>query len=136
MNDNAQRAWRAIAPLLPASGLLALRDELMAGGERLCRGVAVRGRDGALHTPSRDGWEPAEADPVAYALWKGEGLTTLAEVEDARNRVLFEAEVCAYEWLFVRHLSGWWNDAPHDQACAELAAAVGEELARRKAVAA
>lgn len=78
-----RRAWREAAALMSDAGLEALRDALEAGDEALVQGVTV--------LPVPMSWNTdrpvSGACLIGYAFWRGDGLETPEEIEDAFARV-------------------------------------------------
>jgi hypothetical protein len=103
-----QKVWRErIAPLLSVPGLEALRDALKNDDPSLIQGTTV------VPMPLSD--EVAEACPIAYAGWKGDGLKTVDEIDDFFGRMCDEIDIAAgvmgcYLWFI-----NWVDNTPRDE---------------------
>lgn len=125
MSAEAFRAWRqGMVPQLVDTGLLALREALIANDPALLRGSTV--------TP----WAVADLAnapcegvcPLAFALWRGLGLVTSGSVSAAWSRIMDECHNAGLlPWIFV----GWWDDTPAQEARNILLGLVVEALAAR-----
>jgi hypothetical protein len=57
-------------------------------------------------------WPCEAACPVAYAGWQGEGLKSVAEVEEFFANVCFKADQALKEPAACRHFLQWFDDQP------------------------
>lgn len=80
-------------------------------------------------------WPVDAACAVAFALWKGEGLVTVNEVEQRFFDVCLAAEQLLGEEAAARHLLSWWDETPRAKARRELLAEVEGELYVREGAA-
>lgn len=103
---------RGIVPQLSTAGLLALRLALEEDSPTLIQGATVR----PLPIPGQYDSEPTEADPVAYAIWRGESLRTVRQVEDRFAAVMFECDQLVGEPAACR----WWTNFVDDIGREEL----------------
>jgi hypothetical protein len=68
---------------------------------------------------------------VAFALWKGHGLATIGEVEDAFARLCMGANFILGEPAAARYFLNRWDDNVREQARRELLEEVERTLAER-----
>src|SRR4051812_6395754 len=84
-----QQVWReGAAPLLSTEGLLALREALRADDQRLLQGATTTPPPLACMLD----WPVEAACLLGYAGWQGDGLETVAEVEEFFGRMCFEID--------------------------------------------
>lgn len=112
-----QHALRLILPQLPASGVAALRIALRHNDSRILQGGTTRPT--ATHASRL---VPVDAaDPIAYALWRGRGLRTVGQVEDAWHELVSTTiGLCATRGGSVFDLIRWWEETPRAEAVAQL----------------
>lgn len=126
-----QRCFRdGFAPSLPTEGLRALAEALKADSPELCRRVTTC----PPPVPELDSWPCEAADPVAYALWKGKGLSSVGEVEAAFAEACVDCDERLGEVGGCRYFIGPWDDGRVGRA--DLLTLVEELLAERAAAAA
>jgi hypothetical protein len=139
MNENGggspvgswRKAWReGAAPLLSADSLEALREALVADDPKLVQGATT-----VPHPLMclRD-WPVEGACALGYAGWQGEGLETVAEVEEFFARMCFEIDRRLGEPAGCRWFLTWHDETPRDEMRRELLPEVERELSRRKEV--
>jgi hypothetical protein len=123
-----QKVWReGLAPELSLKALATLRQALQTDDPRLLQGV----------TMSPPPLECVQAWPVegccalGYCGWQGEGLRTVAEVEDYFARLCFAADQRLGGGSMVRWFLNWFDDAPRPQMRRLLLLEVNRELDRR-----
>jgi hypothetical protein len=127
--EPARQAWRhvwrkGVAPLLSPEALAALAAALAADDPRLLQGATT--------TPpplNCVGHWPVEAACVlGYCGWQGDGLQTVAEVEEFFARLCMAVDFRLGEPGGVRWFLNWWDETPRPQArrllLAEIAAPV------------
>ena len=68
---------------------------------------------------------------LGYGGWKGEGLTTVGEVEEYFAKQCYEADQNLGEPAGCRHFLNWHDDTPRDKMRSELLAEVELTLAQR-----
>ena len=77
---------------------------------------------------------PVEATCViGYCSWQGDGLETVAEVEEAFARACFETDQRLGEPAASRWFLNWYDDTPREEMRAQLLAEVNRILAARLA---
>jgi hypothetical protein len=128
--ESWRNVWRqGLAPLLSVESLEVLRRALADDDPRLIQGVTCR-------PPPllcvRD-WPVEAADLVAFAGWQGDGLETVAEVEEFFARVCFEIDNRMGEPAACRWLLNWYDDTPREEMRRELLPEVQRTLAGRLA---
>jgi hypothetical protein len=129
VTEDWRRVWRTgVAPCLSDAALTALRDGLRDDDERLLQG----------HTTSPPpltavmDWPVEAGCALCYAAWRGDGLTTVEEVEESFGRVCWAAEQTLGEPAAVRHFINWWDKTPRYEAIAALLPEVELALASRR----
>ncbi|MCC6417955.1 MAG: hypothetical protein IT429_06855 [Gemmataceae bacterium] len=123
-----RKVWReGVAPQLSTAGLDALQLALATDDGRLLQGATT--------TPPPlqcvQDWAVEAACAVGFCGWQGDGLETVAEVEEFFARVCFEADQLLGEPAACRWFLNWFDEAPRDEMRRELAAEVARVLAQR-----
>jgi hypothetical protein len=121
------RIWRLFAQRLPVAGLHALRIALATDSPLLVQGATTS------PPPLRlvQDWPVEAADPAAFALWQGLGLTTVEEVESAWARLCADVDNAAREPAACRHWINHWDESPRGEVVPQLLAEVEWELTDR-----
>src|SRR5438046_3007831 len=104
-----QRDFRAgIAPILSTAGLEKLQWALQSDDTRLLQGATT------MPPPLQcvQDWPVEAACGLGYCGWQGEGLETVAEVEEFFARVCFEADQCLGEPAACRWFLNWFDETP------------------------
>ncbi len=125
-------SWRAvwrrgIAPSLSDAGLAALKVALTNDSPQLLQGATTS----PPPLPCVHDWPPEAACLIGFCGWKGEGLTTVTEVEEYFSRVCAAADQAIGEPASCRWLLNWFDDEPRSQVVAALLPEVEREIARR-----
>ena len=128
--ESWRKVWReGVAPLLSTPGLEALRRALTNDDARLLQGATT--------TPPPlqcvQDWPVEAACSVGYCGWQGDGLETVAEVEEYFARVCFEVDQTLGEPAACRWFLNWFDETPRDEMRREMLAEVSRELAQRRA---
>jgi hypothetical protein len=128
--ESWRKVWReGLAPLLSTTGLQALRRGLADDDARLLQGATT--------TPPPlqcvQDWPVESACALGYCGWQGEGLETVAEVEEFFARMCFEIDVRLGEPAGCRWFLNWFDETPRDEMRRELLAEVNRQLALRRA---
>ena len=122
------RAWReGVAPLLPTKGLEALARALADDDKRLLQSAIT---DPPPRNCLRE-WPVEAACAVSFAGWQGNGLATVAEVEEFFAGTCFEADDRLGEVAGCRALLNEWDDTPRGQLAAKFLPEVRRTLAER-----
>jgi hypothetical protein len=120
--------WRkGLAPLLSTESLEALRQALVNDDPRLIQGATT--------TPPPlqcvQDWPVEAACALGYCGWQGDGLETVAEVEEFFARMCFEIDQQLGEPAACRWFLNWFDDTPREQMRRELLVEVQRSLAER-----
>ncbi len=123
-----RKVWReGVAPQLSTAGLEALRLALTTDDPRLLQGATT--------TPPPlqcvQEWAVEAACAVGFCGWQGDGLETVAEVEEFFARVCFEADQALGEPASCRWFLNWFDETPREEMRRLLLAEVGRLLAQR-----
>jgi hypothetical protein len=123
-----QKVWRdGMAPLLSNEGLEVLRKALAEDDPRLLQGATT--------TPPPlqcvQDWPVEAACALGFCGWQGEGLETVAEVEEFFARMCFEVDQRLGEPAACRWFLNWFDDTPREQMRQELLVEVQRTLAER-----
>lgn len=130
MMESWRKVWReGLAPQLSTRGLEALRHALLENDARLLQGATT--------TPPPlqcvQDWPVEGACVVGYCAWQGDGLQTVAEVEDFFAKVCYEADQVLGEPAAVRWFLNWFDETPREEVRMLLLAEVNRTLAQRLA---
>jgi hypothetical protein len=128
--ESWRKVWRdGLVPLLSIEGLEALRLGLVEDDARLIQGATT--------TPpplaSVQDWPVEAACVLGYSGWQGEGLESVAEVEEYFARMCFEIDQRLGEPAGCRWFLNWYDETPRDEMRSELLAEVNRALALRRA---
>jgi hypothetical protein len=131
MMDSWRKVWReGLAPQLSTEGLEALRRALAEDDPRLLQGATT--------TPPPlqcvQDWPIEAACVLGYCGWHGEGLETVAEVEEFFARLCFEADKVLGEPAACRWFLNWYDETPRAAMREQLLAEVSRSLALRRGV--
>jgi hypothetical protein len=126
--ESWRTVWRkGFVPVLPTTGLLALREALQSDDPRLTQGSTT--------TPPPllcvQDWDVEGACALGFCGWNGEGLVTVGEVEEFFARVCFEADQRLGEAAACRWFLNWFDDTPRPQMLRELLEEVEFALSAR-----
>jgi hypothetical protein len=126
--ESWRKVWReGLAPLLSTGGLEALRRALVNDDARLLQGATT--------TPPPlqcvQDWPVEAACAVGFCGWQGDGLETVAEVEEFFARVCFEIDQRLGEPAACRWFLNWFDETPRDDMRQLLLAEVNRSLAQR-----
>ncbi len=126
--ESWRKVWReGLAPHLSTAALMALQRGLQADDSRLIQGATT--------SPPplecvRD-WPVEAACVLGYCGWQGEGLQTVAEVEEFFARACFEADQALGEPAACRWFLNWFDDTPRDEVRRQLLPEINRTLAHR-----
>jgi hypothetical protein len=128
--ESWRKVWReGLAPQLSPAGLDALRRALVNDDPRLLQGATTS--PPPLQCVQE--WPVEAACGLGYCGWQGEGLETVAEVEDFFARLCFEADQRLGEPAACRWFLNWFDDTPREEMRSLLLAEVNRTLAQRLA---
>lgn len=127
--ESWRKVWReGLAPQLSTPGLEALRLALVADDARLLQGATT--------TPPPlqcvQDWPVEAACVLGYCGWQGDGLETVAEVEEFFARACFEADQRLGEPAACRWFLNWFDDTSREEMRRLLLTEVNRELAQRR----
>ena len=130
--DSWRKVWRdGLAPLISTAGLEALATALHDDDARLLQGATT--------TPPPlqcvQDWPVEAACALGYCGWQGEGLESVAEVEEYFARLCFEVDQRLGEPAACRWFLNRFDETPRDEMRSLLLAEVNRTLARRRAAA-
>src|SRR6266702_6132267 len=132
--DRPMESWRnvwrkGVAPLLSTVSLEALRQALVNDDDRLLQGATT--------TPPPlqcvQDWPVEAACALGYCGWQGDGLETVAEVEEFFARMCFEVDQRLGEPAGCRWFLNWFDETPRDDMRRQLLGEVNRTLAQRLA---
>ena len=126
--ESWRKVWRdGLAPQLSTAGLEALHQGLATDDPRLLQGATT--------TPPPlqcvQDWPVEAACVLGYCAWQGEGLETVAEVEEYFARACFEADQLLGEPAACRWFLNWYDDTPRYEMRRLLLAEVDRTLSQR-----
>ena len=128
--ESWRKVWRdGFAPQLATAGLEALRQALAEDDPRLIQGATTS----PPPLQCVQDWPVEAACALGYCGWQGDGLETVAEVEEFFARVCFEADQCLGEPAACRWFLNWFDETPRDDMRRELLPEVNRSLAHRLA---
>jgi hypothetical protein len=123
-----RRVWRkGIAPFLSDKALEALQRALVSDDARLTQGITTV----PTHTMVMQNWPVHNACALAFCGWQGEGLETVAEVEEFFARVCYEIDERLGEPAACRWFLNWFDDSPRGEMRTQLLSEVQREQQRR-----
>ncbi len=128
--ESWRKVWRdGLAPLISTEGLEALRSALSNDDARLLQGATT--------TPPPlqcvQDWPVEAACALGYCGWQGEGLESVAEVEEYFARLCFEVDQRLGEPAACRWFLNWFDETPRDEMRGLLLGEVNRTLAQRRA---
>jgi hypothetical protein len=128
--ESWRKVWReGVAPQLSVKELDALRRALLEDDPRLLQGATT--------TPPPlqcvQDWPVEKACALGYCGWQGDGLETVAEVEEFFARVCCEADLRLGEPAACRWFLNWFDDTPRDEMRNLLLGEVNRSLGQRLA---
>jgi hypothetical protein len=127
-----QLAWRAFLPSLPTAGLDALATDVADDERYLIQNATP-------FPPPLDcasDWPIAAACAVALTAWKGQGLSTVGQVEEAFARACAAASERTGDPTGARYFLNWFDETDRPTMRRELLAEVNLALKDREVVAA
>src|SRR6266481_9001166 len=126
--ESWRKVWRdGVSPLLSNTALEALRRGLVSDDARLIQGATT--------TPPPlqcvQEWPVEAACALGFCGWQGDGLETVAEVEEFFARMCFEIDQRIGEPAGCRWFLNWFDDTPREEMRRLLLAEVNRSLAQR-----
>src|SRR5207253_4862150 len=126
--ESWRNVWRqGVATLLSTESLESLREALATDDPRLLQGATT--------TPPPlqcvQDWPVEAACALGYCGWQGDGLETVAEVEEFFARMCLEIDWAVGEQGACRYFLNWYDETPRDRMRRELLEEVQRSLTRR-----
>lgn len=109
--ESWKKIWRdGVVPLISLKGLEALLRALELDDPRLIQGATT------IPPPLEcvQDWPVEAACGTGYCGWQGEGLKTVAEVEEYFARICYEIDLRIGEPAACRWFLNWFDDTPRD----------------------
>ncbi len=107
-----RKVWReGLVPQLSTVGLVALRNGLRNDDVHLIQGATTC----PPPLPCVQNWAVEGACVLGYCGWRGDGLETIAEVEEFFARACFETDQVLGEPAACRWFLNWYDDTPRDE---------------------
>jgi hypothetical protein len=127
--ESWRKVWRdGVEPLVSTEGLVALKQALTSDDPRLLQGATT--------TPPPlmcvQDWPVEAACALGFCGWQGDGLETVAEVEEFFARMCFEIDQRLGEPAACRWFLNWFDETPRDEMRRELLGEVQFALACRR----
>jgi hypothetical protein len=124
-----QLAWRrGIAPSLSDRGLLSLKKALETDDPALIQGASIK----PPPLQATQDWPVEAACAICFVGWRGDGLETVADVEEFFARTCFEADQALGEPAGCRYFLNWFDETPREQMRIQLLAEVTLALYERQ----
>jgi hypothetical protein len=128
--DSWRQVWRdGLAPVISTRALEILRTALVNDDGRLMQGATTS----PPPLQCVQDWPVESACALGFCGWQGEGLETVAEVEEYFGRLCFEVDQRLGEPAACRWFLNWFDEAPRDEMRRQLLAEVQRTLAQRLA---
>ena len=128
--ESWRKVWReGLAVQISTSGLKALRRALLSDDARLLQGATTS--PPPLQCVQE--WPVEAACGLGYCGWQGDGLETVAEVEEFFARTCFEADQRLGEPAACRWFLNWFDETPREEMRRLLLPEVDRALAQRLA---
>jgi hypothetical protein len=127
--ESWRKVWRdGLAQHLSTPGLEALRRALVSDDGRLLQGATT--------TPPPlqcvQDWPVEAACVLGYCGWRGDGLETVAGVEEYFARICFETDQVLGEPAACRWFLNWFDETPREEMRAQLLVEVKRSLGERQ----
>lgn len=127
--ESWRKVWRdGLVPLLSTRSLEALRQAVLTNDGRLIQGATTN----PPPLQCVQDWPVEGACALGYCGWQGEGLETVAEVEEFFARMCFEIDQRLGEPAGCRWFLNWFDETPRDEMRRELVAEINLVLAARR----
>jgi len=128
--ESWRKVWRdGLARHLSTAGLRALARALSTDDARIIQGTTT------VPPPLQcvHNWPVEAACVLAYCAWQGDGLRTVAQVEEFVAGLCYEADQVLGEPAACRYFLNWYDETPRAQMRTELLDEVRLALAQRRA---
>ena len=131
--ESWRKVWReGLADQISTGGLNALRRALLDDDARLLQGATTS----PPPLQCVQDWPVEAACGLGYCGWQGDGLETVAEVEEFFARVCFEADQRLGEPAACRWFLNWFDETPREDMRRLLLPEINRSLAQRLAASA
>ncbi|MGF1578212.1 MAG: hypothetical protein ACFCD0_02490 [Gemmataceae bacterium] len=115
--ESWRKVWRdGFGPFLPTTGLKALREALKCDDEQLIQGATTS----PPPLQCVQDWPVESCCVIGFCFWQGEGLQTVAEIEEAFARTCFEADNALGEPAACRWFLNWYDETPREEMREEM----------------
>lgn len=129
--ESWRKVWRdGLAPQLSTAGLEALGLALATDDSRLLQGATTS----PPPLMCVQDWPVEACCVLGFCGWQGEGLETVAEVEEFFAKLCFEADQVLGEPAAVRWFLNWYDETSRDEMRRELLEEVKLTLSERLGV--
>ena len=129
--ESWQKVWReGVAPLLSTASLDALQSALLDDDGRLLQGATTS----PPPLQCVQDWPCEGACAIGYCGWQGDGLETVAEVEEFFAQMCFEVDQRLGEPAACRWFLNWFDETPRGQMRDQLLPEVRRVLAERRGI--
>jgi hypothetical protein len=126
--ESWRKVWReGLAPQISTAGLEALRSALLNDDPRLLQSATTS----PPPLQCVQDWPVDGACGLGYCGWQGDGLETVAEVEEYFARSCFECDQLLGEPAACRWFLNWFDETPREEMRQLLLAEVNRSLAQR-----
>ncbi len=126
--ESWRKVWReGLAPQISTAGLEALRSALLNDDPRLLQSATTS----PPPLQCVQDWPVDGACGLGYCGWQGDGLETVAEVEEYFARSCFECDQLLGEPAACRWFLNWFDETPREEMRQLLLAEVSRSLAQR-----
>jgi len=127
--ESWRKVWRdGVEPLVSLEGLQALQRALQTDDARLLQGATTS----PPPLQCVQDWPVEGCCAVSWTGWQGDGLETVAEVEEYFARMCYEIDRRLGEPAGCRWFLNWYDETPRQQMRRELLAEVNRALAIRR----
>lgn len=124
-----RKIWRyGAAPLLSDAGLTALATAIESDDPRLLQGATAA----PPPLPCVQDWPVEAACLIGLCGWLGDGLKTVAEVEQYFTKMCFDIDHLIGEPAGIRWLLNWFDETPRAEMLRELGGEVWREQDQRR----
>lgn len=127
--ESWRKCWReGFAPMFSTEGLEALAKALASDDPRLIQGATTS----PPPLQCVQDWPVEAACGTGFCGWQGDGLETVAEVEEFFARVCFEVDRQLGEPSACRYFLNWFDETPREEMRTSLLAEVLRVLRKRR----
>jgi hypothetical protein len=129
--ESWRKVWReGLASQISTAGLESLRAALISDDARLLQGATTS----PPPLQCVQDWPVEAACGLSYCGWQGDGLESVAEVEEYFAQRCFEADQILGEPAACRWFLNWFDETPREEMRRLLLGEVNRTLAQRLAL--